>query len=156
MSACRVLAVALLLAGAATAAAAGQPAARKSDHDSLLFSSTALAQIEAARRGEGRLPQPDGTAASAARAPAAMPATIHLSAIVYHAPDDWRIWLNGQSFTPAATPGALEILAVTADTVRLAWRGAPARRFELQPNQSYLAASGRVVEGRVALRGARR
>jgi hypothetical protein len=152
MSACRVLAVALLLAGAATAAAAGQPAARKSDHDSLLFSSTALAQIEAARRGEGLPPQPDGTAASAARAPAA----IHLSAIVYHAPDDWRIWLNGQSFTPAATPGALEILALTADTVWLAWRGAPARRFELQPNQSYLAASGRVVEGRVALRGARR
>ena len=149
------LAAALLLAAAAGAAAAGQPMApRKTAEDSLLFSSELLALIEAARRAEHDAP---AAAATIARAgPVAMPGAIHLAAIVYHAPDDWRIWLNGRSYTPGAAPGALEILAVTAGAVRLAWHGDPARqpqRFELRPNQSYLVASGAIVEG---LRGSRR
>jgi hypothetical protein len=136
---------AILLVAAAGPALAGEPQApRKTAGDSLLFSSATLALIEGARHGDRQAPD-----AAAPGAPFA-PAAIHLSAIVYHAPDDWRIWLNGQSFTPAAVPGALEILAVSAGTVRLAWHGGPGpqpRRFELEPNQSYLVASGRIVEG---------
>lgn len=147
-----ILAGALLVAIAASAALAGP---RKTDHDSLLFSSAALALIDAARRGEDS-PRNAEQAAAAPIGRAAAPPAIHLSAIVYHAPDEWRIWLNGQSFTPASAPGRIEILAVTAGTVRLAWHGEPARRFDLQPNQTYLVASGRTVEGRLPWRGARR
>jgi hypothetical protein len=143
--------VALLLLAAATGpASAGEPTVpHKAPGDSLLFSAEAIALIEAARRA-GRSPTTASPVATGA-APVAAPGAIHLSAIIYHAPDDWRIWLNGQSFTPAAAPAAIEILAVTAGSVRLAWRGDPAgqpKRFELQPNQSYLLASGRIVEGR--------
>jgi hypothetical protein len=83
------------------------------------------------------------------------PAIIHLSAIVYHAPDDWRVWLNGQSYTPAAQPRAIEILEVTADAVRLTWRGGSEQRppqVELQPNPSYLIASGEIIEGKLRRR----
>jgi hypothetical protein len=146
-------AIALLAAGPA---AGGEPSApRKQAGDSLLFSSAALALIESARRGDRAAP----AAAAAPTVARSAPLAIHLSAIVYHAPDDWRIWLNGQSFTPAAAPGTLEILAVTAGMVRLAWHGGPGpqpRRFELEPNQSYLVASGRIVEGARTVQGARR
>jgi hypothetical protein len=118
--------------------------ARKSADDSFLFSSATLRLLEAARAGGllaavpvvGSRPAPAGS--------------LHLAAIVYQAADDWRIWLNGQSFTPAARPGPIEILKVTADRVVLAWRrdpGAPPIRVELRPNQTYLAANGEVVEG---------
>ena len=151
MSRRATLAAALLLAAAAGPAASAEPAAaRKTAEDSLLLSSELLALIEAARRADRGLPAAATTTARAGLA--AAPDVIHLGAIVYHAADDWRIWLNGRSYTPGAAPGALEILAVTAGAVRLAWRGDPARppaRFELRPNQSYLVASGAIVEGPV-------
>jgi hypothetical protein len=161
------LALATALLGAASAAievAAAEPAgppqeavagaARKAPGDSLLFSSQTLGLIEQARRGHGR-PTPVAASGPGLRSePPAPPGIIHLSAILYRAPDDWRIWLNGRSFTPAARPGAIEILAVTADAVQLTWRagaGQRARRIELRPNQSYLLASGEIVEGRLQL-----
>jgi hypothetical protein len=162
--ACWALPAALLVmpASAAWAADQAEPAVsadaaepRKAPGDSLLFSNGAQRLIEAARLGHG------GTAAVAAGgrvvpAPAATPpAIIHLSAIVYHAPDDWRVWLNGRRYTPAAPPGAIEILEVTAEAVRLTWRGGPqqsARQVELQPNQSYLIASGEIIEGKLQRR----
>ena len=110
----------------------------------------------AARRACSKPPAPAGPRSRAAAAIEPRPAppigTIHLGAILYHAPADWRVWLNGQSFTPTARPGPIEILKVTADRVVLAWRRSPGSaptRVELQPNQTYLTASGQVVEGRL-------
>ena len=164
MRACRALAAALLVAPASAARAADQaePALtadaaepRKAAGDSLLFSHRAERLIEEARLGHGRTPAVAATSRGM-RAPAAAPlAVIHLSAIVYHAPDDWRVWLNGQSYTPAAQPRAIEILEVTADAVRLTWRGGSEQRprqVELQPNQSYLIASGEIIEGKLRRR----
>ena len=160
MRACRALAVALLVAPASAAQAADQaepaPTAaaaepRKAAGDSLLFSHRAERLIEEDRLGHGRTPAVAATSRRMRAPAAAPPAVIHLSAIVYHAPDDWRVWLNGQSYTPAAQPRAIEILEVTADAVRLTWRGGPEQRppqVELQPNQSYLIASGEIVEGK--------
>ncbi len=138
-------------AGAAPAAAAAADAMpHKADGNSLLFSSQAFGLIEAARAGEQPAALP-----LARPAPAAPAASLHLAAIVYRGPDDWRIWLNGQSFTPSMRPRAIEILQVTAEAVVLAWRtgpGASPTRVRLQPHQSYLAASGRIVEGKVESR----
>jgi hypothetical protein len=161
MRACWALAAALLVAPGSAARAADQaePALgagaaepRKAAGDSLLFSNRAERLIEDARLGHGRTPEV-AAASRVVPARAAMPpAIIHLSAIVYHAPDDWRVWLNGRSYTPAAQPRAIEILEVTADAVRLTWRGRSAQRqplVELQPNQSYLIASGEIIEGKL-------
>jgi hypothetical protein len=157
MRALGLLAALLLLATPAAAAraeaaavptAAGAARAPKAADESFLFSSQALRQLEAARAGEAPAAVPV-VRSSPAPAPAAV---IHLAAILYHAPDDWRIWLNGQSFTPAGRPGPIEILKVTAERVVLAWRpgsGGPPRRVELRPNQTYVVASGAVVEGKL-------
>ncbi len=129
----------------AAQAGAGNGGDHKTAADSLLFASGALRLLEAARAGE-----PPAAVALVRSRPAPPAGSIHLAAIVYHAPDDWRIWLNGQSFTPAARPLAVEILKVTAERVVLAWRprpGAPSTRIELRPNQTYVVASGEVVEG---------
>lgn len=115
---------------------------------SLLFSPEALALIEAAtRRRPGSAPD---QSSRPLKRPALAPAAIHLSAIVYHGPDDWRVWLNGRSFAPGARPGPVEILAVDPDGVILAVhdRSGPSRRVRLRPNQSYLPARDAVVEGR--------
>ena len=146
MTARGLLAALLLLTAAAAAPLAGaeDDKARKSAADSFLFSSEALGRIEAARAGKAP------AAAALARSSPAAAGLIHLSAIVYHAPDDWRVWLNGESFTPGARAGPIEILKVSADRVVLAWRprpGAHQARIELRPNQTYVVASGRVVEG---------
>jgi hypothetical protein len=160
MGACWALAAALLVTPASAAQPADQaepaPAAgaaepRKAAGDSLLFSHRAERLIEEARLGHGRTPAVAAASRLVGTRPAMPPAIIHLSAIVYHAPDDWRVWLNGRSYTPAAQPRAIEILEVTADAVRLTWRGGPEQRppqVELQPNQSYLIASGEIVEGK--------
>ena len=164
MSLRRLLAAALpLLTTAGAAPLAAEPAGttppvpavvearpRKAPDNSFLFSSQALGLIEAARAGEQLAALP-----RARSAPTAAADSLHLAAIVYHGPDDWRIWLNGQSFTPQARPRAIEILQVTAEAVVLAWRtgpGAGPTRIRLQPNQSYLVASGRIVEGEAGSR----
>ena len=161
---CWALAAALLAAPAAAARAADQPEPavtadavepRKAPGDSLLFSSRAQRLIEEARLRHGGTPRVAATARVVPTPAATPPAIIHLSAIVYHAPDDWRVWLNGRGYTPAARPRAIEIPEVTADAVRLTWRGGAQerpRQVELQPNQSYLIASGEIIEGQLRRR----
>jgi hypothetical protein len=157
MRACGLCAALLLLTapGAALRAGADHEAvqARKTAAHSFLFSDRELGLLEAARAG--RPGEPPAAVVVARPRPAPPTATIHLGAILYHAPDDWRVWLNGQSFTPSGPAGPIEILKVTAERVVLAWRkgqDSPPTRIELRPNQTYLTASGQVVEGRLELR----
>ncbi len=157
MKAHGLLAALLLLTTPGAAPLAGGPTApadaagtHKTADDLFLFSSAALRLLEAARAGG-----PLAAVAVVSSRPAPAAGSLHLAAIVYRAPDDWRIWLNGQSFTPTARPGAIEILKVTADRVVLAWRpgpGTPPTRVELRPNQTYVVASGEVVEGHLERR----
>jgi hypothetical protein len=114
MRACRALAAALLVAPASAARAADQaePALtadaaepRKAAGDSLLFSHRAERLIEEARLGHGRTPAVAATSRGVRGPPAAAPpAVIHLSSIVYHAPDDWRVWLNGRATRRRRSP----------------------------------------------------
>ncbi len=128
----------------------GSAAPRKAAEDSLLFAPRSLALIEAARHGGGE-PRGDATARPVARSqPSLVTRVIHLSAIVYHAPDDWQVWLNGRRFTPTAPAGPIEIVEVTAASVALIWRSGPGARpvrIRLQPNQSFLTANCEIVEG---------
>jgi hypothetical protein len=160
------LSLASALAAVATAAAGDQPGDRPADTSvrppdpaaaarapraataSLLYSAQALAMIEAARAGVAMPAVADGTPVGLRR-----PATevLHLAAIVHHGEHDWRVWLNGEVWTPATRRATVEIVAVTAESVRLVWRGdrgGDARIVTLAPNQSYRTGDGVVVEGR--------
>jgi hypothetical protein len=46
---------------------------------------------------------------------------ISLGGIVYHAPKDWTIWLNGQRVTPDALPDQVLDLKVADDHIDLKW-----------------------------------
>lgn len=123
---------------------------RKHVGDSFLFSRRAQNLIEAAR-----LAMPVAHSGAPKHAAVVEPhqATdvLHLSAIVYHDPADWRIWLNGRRFTPSSRSGAIELVEVGPDAVWLLWhgRGQPAAPVQLRPNQSYIIESDMIVEGRV-------
>jgi hypothetical protein len=128
----------------------GSAAPRKAAEDSLLFAPGSLALIEAARRSGGALRGASAALPVARAQPSVVTPLIHLSAIVYHAPDDWQVWLNGRRFTPTSAPGPIEIVEVTAGAVALIWRAGPGAkpvRIRLQPNQSFLTANREIVEG---------
>ena len=128
----------------------GSAAPRKAAEDSLLFAPRSLALIEAARHGGGEPPGASAARPVARSQPSIATPVIHLSAIVYHAPDDWQVWLNGRRFTPTAPAGPIEIVEVTAASVALIWRSGPGARpvrIRLQPNQSFLTANREIVEG---------
>lgn len=136
----------------------GEPAAAVTDNaagrDSLLFSAEVLAAIDAAR---GRHGPRAAAVTDAPRKEEARSGVLHLSAIVRHGPDDWRVWLNGEPFTVATRRPWIEIVEVTTDAVGLIWRDGAGgeRRLRLSPNQTYLAAEDVVVEG-LPTSGARR
>ena len=49
------------------------------------------------------------------------PRTLHLSGIVYAAPEDWSIWLNGRQVTPQRQLPELRDIRVSRDQVELQW-----------------------------------
>jgi hypothetical protein len=73
---------------------------------------------------------------------------IHLGAVVYYDPDDWTLWLQGTKWTPETEQSDLRVLEVTANDVRLLWRGEngkEAQEILLKPNQSFEIATGKVI-----------
>lgn len=65
-----------------------------------------------------------------------------LDALIYYSPNQWKIWLNGQAFTPdtptATTIATLTVESVTATTVTLRQQlGTKTAHFTLAPHQSY-------------------
>lgn len=61
-----------------------------------------------------------------------------LDALVYYGQDQWRLWLNGQLFTPETPAGDITITAVTPDSVSLRQQlGNKNRSFILSPHQSF-------------------
>lgn len=153
------LAVGVLAAPMATTAAglesspasvAPHPESRKRVGDSVLFSRQAQDLIEAAR-GTITASRTSKPSRATATEPRQAMDILHLSAIVYHDPTDWRVWLNGRRFTPNSRAGTIELVDVGPDAVWLLWHGLdqPATPVQLRPNQSYVIASGMIVEGRV-------
>ena len=85
-----------------------------------------------------------------AAAPEARPVVLHFSAIMYISPRIWTVWLNGQRFSPDRWPEHVEALGVERDSIELTLRvteGAAPVTVRLRPNQTYIVATGEVVEG---------
>lgn len=129
---------------------APHPEPRKRVGDSFLYGREAQDLIEAARgtitmSRSGQPSRPTATESHQAMD------VLHLSAIVYHDPTDWRVWLNGRRFTPNSRAGTIELVDVGPDAVWLLWHGLdqPATPVQLRPNQSYVIVSGTIIEGRV-------
>ena len=62
-------------------------------------------------------------ATQAAKSAPAGQGDISLGAILFFAPNDWTLWLQGERWTPETSRQNLRIISVTADEVRLRWRG---------------------------------
>ncbi len=63
---------------------------------------------------------------------------IQLGAVIYYAPDDWAFWLQNEKWTPNTLREDLQVLEVTADEVRLVWRGGGgSQEVTLRPYQSF-------------------
>ena len=76
---------------------------------------------------------------------------ITLSAIMYYAPNDWTVWIQGERWTPQTSREDLHILDVRSDQVRLLWRGdgakgaASEKEITLRANQTYQISSGKII-----------
>lgn len=76
---------------------------------------------------------------------------LQLGAILYFSQASWTFWLNGEAVTPQSVPPGVQVLRVAPARVELAWtpdanRPDQVRRLALAPGQTYLVASGQVVE----------
>lgn len=88
-----------------------------------------------------------------ARAPeqnAASKNLLHLSSILYFAPDRWSIWLQGRRFGPDTREKGITIRQVTPEGVTLDYEklsgGAP-RTITLRPHQSVNLLTDEIIEG---------
>lgn len=133
------LCLALVLpAGPAPRAETPAPAGDATPLTSLLFTATEVALIEEALR------------AAAAEAPAAGPGALYLSGILYLGPRAWTVWLNGERVTPDRWPEHVEGLTVERDSIEVKLGFTDGRSpvsIRLRPNQTYIVATGEVVEG---------
>jgi len=113
-----------------------------------MFSPADLGEIEKARRRQAGAP---GLAERRGEAAAPMTAmgNIYLSALMYLGANRWTAWINGQSFGPGAATDTIRVLGAAPHHVDLEVEmpDRPPLRLRLAPNQTYLAAEGRVIEG---------
>ncbi len=75
---------------------------------------------------------------------------IHLGAIMYYAPNDWAVWLQGERWTPTTEHTDLHILGVEPNQVRMELSGVQfsvPQDITLRPYQTYQTATGKIVEG---------
>jgi hypothetical protein len=117
--------------------------------DSLMFGPSELADIEKARKRQpGSRPSVEA-AAEAVAAPVAAAPNIHLSALMYLGANRWTAWINGQQYGPGSATETIRVLAAAPNHVdlELEMHDRPPLRVRLSPNQTYLAAEGRVIEG---------
>lgn len=140
---------------AAAVAAAGTAATEPADAPeapepppSLMFTLEEQMIIEAALREGGLDRKDDGDTEQTAPKPR-LHDPLYLSGILYEGPDDWTVWLNGQTLRPGMQGTLYDITEVTDRYVLLtvAW-GEETRQVLLEPNQTFLPRWEGVVEGR--------
>lgn len=140
----RLALLALLLAAA--------PALAQTAAPSLFFTPDEVAIGERIMAGrEPRPPAADGEPEYLGPPP--VPPDIHLGALIFIAPGDWVLWVNGQRRTPRDSRGELEIAAVSRDRAEIVWRGdakAGPLRVRLRPYQTFIGSTGEILEGALA------
>jgi len=113
--------------------------------DTLMFSIDELTEIRSrmdvgalSRGGEGRS---EDTIEDA---------TLYLSTILYSTPNDWTIWVNGIPIVPNQDFNSFEVTGIGPDFVELVvpLSAQGMRPVRLSPNQTFVARSGAVIEGR--------
>lgn len=76
-------------------------------------------------------------------------ATLYLSTIMYYGPNDWTVWVNGVPIGPGQEFQSFQITDIKPTyvelTVPLSAQGM--RPVRLSPNQTFIVASGTVIEG---------
>lgn len=111
------------------------------------FGGPAIAGDELPQKSLFLAPQEAHEAQLLARQEATRTGNIHLGAVVFYAPDDWTLWLQGEKWTPDTVRGDLGVLEVTEDSVSLTWRDENGvdRNFTLKPNETYEIATGQII-----------
>ena len=76
-------------------------------------------------------------------------ATLYLSTIVYYGPQSWTIWVNGKPISPGEEFKSFQITDIGPRFVELLvpLSAQGMRPVRLEPNQTFVAKSGAVVEG---------
>lgn len=73
----------------------------------------------------------------------------YLSSILYYGPNEWTIWVNGRPIGPSQDFETFRITEITPHYVQLLvpLSALGMRPIRLEPNQSFVAESGVVIEG---------
>jgi hypothetical protein len=81
-------------------------------------------------------------------APEARP-NVYLSALVYQGENDWSAWINGVKFRPGGAAKGIRVVKATERWVEMDVDTAdgPTVRVRLKPNQTYLSAKDKIVDG---------
>ena len=78
-------------------------------------------------------------------------ANLYLSTIVYYGPKDWTIWVNGVAIGPNQDFQTFQVTSITPTYVELLvpLSAQGMRPVRLGPNQTFIARTGDVIEGRL-------
>lgn len=79
------------------------------------------------------------------------PPEVYLSAIVYFGPKSWNFWLNDNRITPESPMALVDVISVSHNAIEIALQvvsDRPPILVRLKPNQTYVARSREVIEGK--------
>ena len=128
-----------------TKAQAGEaaPAAQRRVPDTLMFTIDELTEIQS--RVSTASEHDKGSESSNAIEGAAL----YLSTIVYYGPKNWTIWVNGKPISPDQDFQSFKVTDIGPRFVEFVVPlSAPGMRpVRLEPNQTFIAKSGAIVEG---------
>ena len=115
---------------------------RRDVPDTVMFSIDELTEIQTRQQG-GQI------SGIEYRSGAIEDANLFLSSIVYFGSDEWTFWINGVAITPSFKVDTFEVVNISPTHVELIvpLSAAGVRPVHLQPNQTFIGESGRVVEG---------
>ena len=83
-------------------------------------------------------------------APQARSAGIHLGAILYFAPNNWTLWLQGEKRLPGSENAGIRIVSVEPNLAHIQWKNAQnaaPQDIKLRPHQTFVMATGEIIEG---------
>lgn len=131
--------------------ASGAAHAQQSPPPSLFFSADEVATIE--RLLKVREVVTKAVSAVPAEEPRPPAPDVYLGALFYAGPNEWAVWVNGAKRTTRQRIDDIEVVRVTPEGADLVWRGDPKggpRRIQLRPYQTWIGATGEVLEGVIA------
>jgi hypothetical protein len=132
------------VATAQESASAAGPGIDRSIPDTLMFTIDELNEIRSRMASVGQ-----GADGAQSTSDSIEDATLYLSTIVYSGPQDWIIWVNNVPIGPGQDFQSFKITDIGPRFVELLvpLSAQGMRPVRLEPNQTFVAKSGMVVEG---------